>query len=177
MRNRAQLRTIALRIIVQLEQGHGQQFHILGHAEDFGFRELDEVELFALFGARDVGWEEGVHEGFEVGAVPLGEGVGDVPVEVGGFAFGEGAGWCQAFVQAGFEAGDFFRVVGKVVAGAGSSSTLCINTQDRGVYAQLEEGIRNLKHQDMRMIVLMADQHPLTRPPHSVFLIVLFQSP
>lgn len=40
---------------------------------------------------------------------------------------------------------------------------------------QLEEGVGNLQHQDMRMIVLVANQNPLTRPPHPMLLIVLFQ--
>ena len=63
--------------------------------------------------------EVGVHEGFEVGPVPLGKGVEDVPVFVGGVGGCEGAYGGEAFVQAGFEAGEFGDVVGDVVAGSG----------------------------------------------------------
>jgi hypothetical protein len=42
------------------------------------------------------------------------------------------------------------------------------------VLSQLEEGIRDLQHQDMRMVVFMADQDALTCPSHSMFLIVFF---
>ena len=64
-----------------------------------------------------MGWEVGVHEGFEVGAVPLRQRVVDVPFGVG--VGGEGAGGGETFVEAGFEAGDFVDGWGDVVAGAG----------------------------------------------------------
>ena len=47
----------------------------------------------------------------------MGEGVEDVPVVV--VFFREGAGGCEAFVEAVFEAFDLVDVVGYVVAGAG----------------------------------------------------------
>ena len=82
--------------------------------------QLDKVEFLALLGPGGVGWEVRVHEGFEVGAVPLGEGGVDGPVGGGrGVAGGEGAGGGETFVQSGFEAGDFFLVVVEVVAWAG----------------------------------------------------------
>ncbi len=42
-------------------------------------------------------------------------------------------------------------------------------------HLQFEEGVGNLQHQDVRVIVLVADQNPLTRSSHPVLLIVLFQ--
>jgi len=47
--------------------------------------------------------------------------------------------------------------------------------QTESRHSQLEEGIGNLQHQDMRMIMLMADQDPLTRPSHPMLLVVFFQ--
>ena len=43
------------------------------------------------------------------------------------------------------------------------------------IHSQFEECIRNLQHEDMRMIVFVADQHALARPSHSMLFIVLFQ--
>ena len=119
MRNRTQLRPIPLGIIIQLEQRHSQEFHILRHAQNFPRGELDKVEFLAFSGSCDVRGEVGVHESFEVRAVPLRQCVGDVPVGVGGVVGGEGAGGGEAFVQAGFEGGDFGGVVGEIVAGSG----------------------------------------------------------
>ena len=72
-----------------------------------------------------MGWEVGVHEGFEVGAVPLGEGVGDVPVGVWGG--GEGAGGCEAGVEAVFEAGDLVGVGWEVVAWSVESGSALVS--------------------------------------------------
>lgn len=42
-------------------------------------------------------------------------------------------------------------------------------------YLQLEEGIGDLQHQNMRMVVLVADQNGLASPPHTMLVIVLLQ--
>ena len=42
------------------------------------------------------------------------------------------------------------------------------------MYSQLEESVGNLEHQDVRVIVFMADQNTLTSPSHAMLLIVLF---
>lgn len=121
MRNRTELRPIPLRIVVELEQRDSQKLHILRHAQDAALRQLKEVEFLALFGPRAVGRQVRVHEGFVVGAVPLGEGGVDGPVAVargGGRGVFEGAGGGEALVEAGFEAIDLVGVVGEVVAGA-----------------------------------------------------------
>ena len=82
--------------------------------------ELDKIKFLAFLGASGVRGEVGVHEGFEVGAVPLGQGGVDGPVGGGGGVAGrERAGGGEAFVQTGFEAGDFFLVVVQVVAWSG----------------------------------------------------------
>ena len=39
---------------------------------------------------------------------------------------------------------------------------------------QLEKRVRDLKHQDVRVVVFMANQYTLTRPAHAMMLIVLF---
>lgn len=60
--------------------------------------------------------QERIHEGFEVRAVPLGQGVEDIPVAV--VFLREGAGGCEAFVQAVLEAFDLVDIVGNVIARA-----------------------------------------------------------
>jgi hypothetical protein len=67
-------------------------------------RQLDKVELLALFWSRDVRGDEGVHERLKVGAPPLCQCVAD---------------GCEALVQAGLEAFDLVVFCAEVVAGAG----------------------------------------------------------
>lgn len=43
-------------------------------------RELDQVKLFALLGARAMTRDERVHEGFEIRPPPLRESIGDIPI-------------------------------------------------------------------------------------------------
>jgi hypothetical protein len=42
--------------------------------------------------------------------------------------------------------------------------------------AQLEEGVCDLQHKDVRVVVLMADQDGLARPSHAMLVVVLFES-
>lgn len=42
--------------------------------------------------------------------------------------------------------------------------------------SQLEEGIGNLQHQDVRVVVFVADEDALAGAPHAVLLIVLLQT-
>ena len=41
-------------------------------------------------------------------------------------------------------------------------------------FLQLEESIRDLQHQDMWVVMLVADQHAFAGPPHAMLLVVLF---
>lgn len=43
-------------------------------------------------------------------------------------------------------------------------------------YVQLEESIRDLKHQDVRVVVFMADEDPLACPSHAVLVIMFFEA-
>ncbi len=44
------------------------------------------------------------------------------------------------------------------------------------MYAQLEEGVCDLQHQDVWVVVLVADQNGLACSSHAVLIVVLFQS-
>ena len=44
------------------------------------------------------------------------------------------------------------------------------------VDVQFEEGVGDLQHQDMRMVVLVAYQDPLACPPHTMLGVVFFKS-
>jgi len=41
---------------------------------------------------------------------------------------------------------------------------------------QLEKGIGNLQHENMRVIVLMTDENALTRPSHAILLVMFLES-
>ena len=52
-------------------------------------------------------------------------------------------------------------------------------SRERGVAeardVQLEKRIRNLQHQNMRMVVLVADEHAFARAPHPMLFVVLLE--
>ena len=43
-------------------------------------------------------------------------------------------------------------------------------------HIQLEEGVGNLQHENMWVIMLVADQNSFARPSHAILMVVLFQS-
>lgn len=116
--------------------------------------QLDDVELLALLGAGDVGGDEGVHEGLEVGAPPLGQAVADLPVALG-LAVAQAADGREAVVEAVLEALDLVVLGLEVVPG------------------QLEEGVGDLEHQDVRVVVLVAHEDALAGAAHAVLVVVL----
>lgn len=120
--------------------------------------QLDEVQLLALLGASDVGGDEGVHEGLEVGAPPLGQGVANLPLVVDTLAGELRADGGQALIQAGLEAVDLVVLGAQVVAG------------------QLEKGIGDLQHQDVGVVVLVADEDALAGAAHAMLVVVLFEA-
>ena len=46
----------------------------------------------------------------------------------------------------------------------------------RSLHVQFEERVRDLQHQDVRVVVFVADQHALARAPHAVRVIMFFQA-
>lgn len=44
------------------------------------------------------------------------------------------------------------------------------------LHLQLEEGVCDLQHEDVRVVVLVADQHTLARPSHTMFLVVFLKA-
>lgn len=62
----------------------------------------------------------------------------------------------------------------RLVCRDGKQATVQVQKAEWSV--QLEEGIRNLQHQNVWMIVLVADQDPFARPTHAMLIVVLFQS-
>lgn len=47
----------------------------------------------------------------------------------------------------------------------------------RWLDVQLEERIRDLQHQNVRVVVLVTDQNALTRPAHAMLLVMLLEAP
>jgi len=121
-----------------------------------GLGQLDKVEFLALLGPSDVRGDERIHEGLEVGPPPLREAVADLPV-AGLLALAQPAHGRQPLVQPRLEARDLLVLGPQVVA------------------RQLEEGVCDLQHQDVRVVVLVADQDALAGAPHAVRRVVLLQ--
>jgi hypothetical protein len=121
--------------------------------------------------------EKGIHEGFEIRPPPLCQGVANFPIGV----------WIsgrvlrsEALVQACFETADFVGRGGKVITwsvkGKGNCQWKARVAEIVQKRSQLEERICDLQHQNVRMIVLVADQDALARASHSMLLVVFFQS-
>ena len=116
VRNRRQLRPVPVVVLVKLEQRHRQQLHVLGHGEDFGVGQVDQVELLALLGPGDVRGQERVHEGLEVGPPPLRQAVAHLPLVVDGVARELVADGREALIEARLEARDLVVGGAEVVA-------------------------------------------------------------
>jgi hypothetical protein len=124
-----------------------------------------------------------IHERLKVGPPPLRQSISDFPVLVDALAAELSAYWSQSFIESLFEAVNLFVFGFEVVSWPGIEamsvqlSTLHSNRyHSRGRDIQFEERVCNLQHQNMRMVVLVTDEDPLTGPPHPMLLIVLFQS-
>lgn len=140
MRDRGKLGTVACGVVVKFEEGHCEELHVLGHAEDlyegismqhymFGVckpevgthtaaRKLDKVELFTLLWPCDMGGDEGVHEGLEVGSPPLRKRVADLPLVIDALARELCSDWRKALVQPRLEAFDLIVLGAEIVARA-----------------------------------------------------------
>ena len=136
-------------------------------------RQLDEVQLLALLWPCDVRGDEGVHERLEVGAPPLRQCIADLPLVVDALACELCADGRETLIQARLEAFDFVVFGAEVVAG---SAAVSIGFPCSCMYVQLEEGVCDLQHEDVRVVVLVADQNGFARPSHAVLVVVLFQS-
>jgi len=52
---------------------------------------------------------------------------------------------------------------------------MSVRMQDGGCeHVQLEEGVCDLQHEDVRVVVLMADQDAFASPSHAMLRVVLF---
>ena len=118
--------------------------------------------------------DEWVHESLEIGTPPLRERVANLPLIVDAFAGELRAYGRKAFVQPRFEALDLLDIGSQIVSGPTSVSS--ISGEMSIIYAQFEECIRNLQHEDVRVVVLVADQDALACPSHTTCLVVFLQS-
>jgi len=122
-----------------------------------GLGKLDKIQLLALFRSRDVRRHERIHESLKVGAPPLGKAVANLPVP-SLVALTEAANGSETLIEASLETLNLVVVRAQIVAW------------------ELEEGIRNLQHQDVWVVVFMAYQNALAGAAHAILLIVLLQA-
>jgi hypothetical protein len=118
---------------------------------------MDEVCLLALLWSGDMRGDEGIHEGLEVWSPPLGKTFSNFPVSCL-LTFAQAAHWCEALIEASLETVDFIIFRPQVVP------------------RKLEEGIRNLEHQDMRVVVFMTNEDAFAGAAHAMLKVVLLQS-
>jgi hypothetical protein len=116
--------------------------------------------------------DEGVHEGLEVRPPPLRKCVANLPFVGDALASELRADGCKALVQPILEALNLVVLGAEVVA---RPSHVSIHLRCSFGNVQLEERISNLQHEDMRMVMLVADQDSLARTAHSMLLVVFFQ--
>jgi hypothetical protein len=176
VRDRRELGSISLCVVVELEERNSEKLHILRDAEDLwaeewlaanrmrrqeqggrtGLWKLDEVELLAFLGSRDVRGNEGVHEGLEVSPPPLRKTIPDLPV-AGLFALAQSSHGSQPLVQTNLKAIDLRIIRLQVIAW------------------KLEKGIGDLEHQYMGVVVLVADENALAGAAHAVKTVMLLE--
>lgn len=101
--------------------------------------------------------DEWVHEGLEVGPPPLGKTVADVPVGRI-LAVAQAADRGEALIKPSLEALDLLVAVLEVVTG------------------ELEESICDLEHEDVRVVVLVADEDALASAAHAMLVVVLLEA-
>lgn len=119
-------------------------------------------------------WEKRVHEGLEVRSPPLGQGVAYLPFVVHALARELVAYWCQTFIQAELEAFDFIVFGLKVVTRSAKRQLTGKHRSRKRLILQFEEGICYLQHQDVRMVVFMANQDSFAGPAHTMLFVMLF---
>lgn len=119
-------------------------------------------------------WEERVHEGLKVRSPPLCEGVAYLPFVVHALARELVAYWCQTFIQTELEAFDLIVFGLEVVARSGKRKFNGKHRSRKRSILQFEESIRYLQHQDVRMVVFMANQDSFAGPTHTMLFVMLF---
>src|SRR6478609_4905190 len=101
--------------------------------------------------------DEWIHKGFEVGPPPLGQAVAYLPV-ASLLALSQTADGCQSLIKSRLETLDLVIFRAQVVTG------------------ELEEGVGNLQHQNMWMVVFMTNENAFASASHAMFRIVLLES-
>jgi len=118
---------------------------------------LDEIELLTLLWPCHMGRHEGVHKGLEVRPPPLRKAVSNLPIP-SLLPLADTAHGREPLVQPRLEALDLVVLGSQVVAG------------------ELEEGVRDLQHQDVGVVVLVADEDALAGAAHAMGGVVLLET-
>jgi len=102
-------------------------------------------------------WNKRIHEGLKVGPPPLGKTLADFPISSFlALAYATDRG--KSFVESKLEAFFFTILMPELLA------------------AKLEKGIRDLEHQNVRVIVLMANEDALAGATHAMVGKVLLEA-
>ena len=118
--------------------------------------------------------QEWIHERLEIRPPPLRKRIRNLPFIVDALAGELGPGWRQALVETGFEAFDFVFIGVEVVTWSGDYTCVSLCRDGMKGDIQLKKGVRNLQHQNVWMVVLVADQDALAGSAHAMLYIVLF---
>ena len=106
---------------------------------------------------------EWIHERLEIGSPPLSDRVCNLPLIIDTLSRELSPRWRQALIEARFETFNLVFTGVQVIPWSGEFSKSAYTTNARRVDVdmdadlQLEERIRNLQHQDVRVVVLVAD--------------------
>ena len=121
-------------------------------------------------------WQERIHERLKIRPPPLRKRIRNLPLIVDTLARELGPGWGQALVETGFEAFDFVFISVEIVAWSGDFTRVNLCRGRTRDDIQLEKCVRNLQHQNVWVVVLVADQDTLAGSAHAMSHVVLFQS-
>lgn len=119
---------------------------------------LDEIQLLALLGSRNMGRDEWVHERLEIRSPPLRQRISNLPILIDALTTELSTHGRKPLIQSHLEPFDLLILGLQIVT------------------RELEEGIGNLQHQDMWMIVFVTDQNAFAGTAHAMFGEVFFET-
>lgn len=121
-------------------------------------RQLDIIKLLALLRPGHMCRDKRVHERLEIWPPPLRQRLANLPLALCAYARELIAHRRESLVQSGLETFDLFVLGSQIITW------------------QLKKGIGDLQHQDVRVIVLMADEDTFAGATHAVLVVMLFQA-
>lgn len=121
-------------------------------------RKLNKIQLLTLLRPRNMRWDKRIHKRLEIRPPPLRQRIPNLPLLIHALPTKLRAHRRQSFIQPFFEPRDLFVFRLEVVAG------------------EFEERVGDLQHEDVGVVVFVADEDAFASAPHAVLGVVFFEA-